>query len=244
MAISEEKDLTAVKLLAFIGMLFLGADAITYFYAAGTGTELYVLFGIIELVFAIVIFLGLNYWKLIPIKLPFTWWLLLIIGVVTIIFGFFNADYPAVTASWWAGTIVTMAALIDLFAEKRGWKASKMMALLGAAFGIYDCIIIFMGMAEVTGAGGSVPAIVALNGVFGLILAIVLIIIIFDLVDIKIPYEWWVLLIIGFVFFTWVTASAALMAGFYFIITGTSLVVVGWSGLLLLIAFLLKILDF
>jgi len=208
------------------------------------GTELYALFGIIELVFAIIIFLGLNYWELIPIKLPFTWWLLLIIGVVTIIFGFFNADYPAVTNSWWAGTIVTMAALIDLFAEKRGWKASKMMALLGAAFGIYDCIIIFMGMAEVTGAGGTVATSVALNGVFGLILAIVLIIIIFDLVDIKIPYAWWVLLIIGFVFFMWVWPTATAMSLLYTGITGTALVVVGWSGWLLLIAFVLLILDF
>ncbi len=239
-----EKDLTAVKLLAFIGMLFLGADAITYFYAAGTGTELYVLFGIIELLFAIVIFLGLNYWKLIPIKLPFTWWLLLVIGIVTIIFGFFNADYPAVTASWFAGTIVTMAALIDLFGEKKGWKASKIMATLGVAFGIYDCIIIFMGMAAITGAGGTVATNIVLDGVFGLIIAIVLIIVIFDLVDIKIPYEWWVLLIIGFVFFTWVAGSALAMAGWYSFINGTNLVIVGWSGWLLLIAFLLLILDF
>ncbi len=241
MAISEEKDLTAVKLLAFIGMLFLGADAITYFYAAGTGTELYVLFGIIELVFAIVIFLGLNYWKLIPIKLPFTWWLLLIIGIVTILFGFFNADYPAVTASWFAGTIVTMAALIDLLGEKKGWKASKMIALLGAAFGIYDCIIIFMGFGDYLPK--PVPASFSLNAVFGLILAIVLIIIIFDFVDIKIPYEWWVLLIIGFVFFTWVAGSAGIMAG-WLAFGGTNVVIVGWSGRLLLIAFLLLILDF
>jgi len=209
-----EKDLTAVKLLAFIGMLFLGADAITYFYAAGTGTELYVLFGIIELLFAIVIFLGLNYWKLIPIKLPFTWWLLLVIGIVTIIFGFFNADYPAVTASWFAGTIVTMAALIDLFGEKKGWKASKIMATLGVAFGIYDCIIIFMGMAAITGAGGTVATNIVLDGVF------------------------------GFVFFTWVAGSALAMAGWYSFINGTNLVIVGWSGWLLLIAFLLLILDF
>ncbi|MFW9999342.1 MAG: hypothetical protein ACFE9Q_08005 [Candidatus Hodarchaeota archaeon] len=236
---SEGEKLTAVKLLAFIGMLYLGLDAITYFYNTGTGTEINALWGILELAFAIIIFLGLNYWELMPIKLPFNWWILLIFGVVTIIIGFVGSEQ-----SWFTGTIVTMAALIDLFAEKRGWKASKMMALLGAAFGIYDCIIIFMGMAEVTGAGGTVSTGVVLNGVFGLIVAILLIIIIFDFVDIKIPYEWWVLLIFGFVFFWWVTSTATLMAASYTLITGTALVIVGWSGWLLLIAFVLLLLDF
>ncbi len=242
---SETEKLTAVKLLGFIGMLFLGWDAITYFYAAGTGTELFVLFGILELIFAIVIFLGLNYWELIPIKLPFTWWLLLVIGVVTLIFGFINdAPYGAMTQSWWTGAIIILAALIDLFAEKKGWKVSKIMATLGAAFGIYDCIAIFLGMGEVTGAGGTVATSVVLNGVFGLILAIILIIIIFDFIDIKIPYEWWVLLIIGIVFSWWVVGSATTMAGWYFFFTGNAIPIVGWSGQLLLIAFLLLILDF
>ena len=241
---SETEKLTPVKLLAFIGMLFLGWDAITYFYAAGTGTELYALFGIIELIFAIVIFLGLAYWELIPIKLPFTWWLLLVIGVITLIFGFFNADYGLVTQSWWTGAIIILAALIDLFADKKGWKASKIMATIGAAFGLFDCIVIFMGAAEFGGAGGTVPTNHILNGVFGLILAIVLIIIIIDKIDIKIPYEWWVLLIIGIVFSWWVVGSAGWGATWYLFFTGNAVPIVGWSGNLLLIAFLLLILDF
>ena len=239
---SEGEKLTAVKLLAYIGMLYLGLDAISYFYAAGTGTEILVLYGILELVFAMVIFLGLNYWELIPIKLPFNWWILLIIGVVTIVFGFL--DENAVANSWFTGTIVTMAALIDFIGGKKGWKASKMMALLGAAFGIYDSIIIFMGFEDYeTFTTTTVPAMFVLNAVFGLILAILLIIIIFDFVDIKIPYEWWVLLLIGFVFFIWVMNSALIMAGFL-ILGGTEVVIVGWSGWLLLIAFLLLVLDY
>ncbi|MFX1569400.1 MAG: hypothetical protein ACFFCV_13645 [Promethearchaeota archaeon] len=230
---SEGEKLTAVKLLAFIGMLFLGFDAFTYFSAAAVpGNELWALFGILELVFAIVIFLGLNYWELMPISLPFTWWILLVIGVVTIIFGFVG-----LAISYWAGAIVTSAALIDLLAEKQGWKASKMMALVGAGFAIYDCIIIFMGVGNI-GAPANTPVI--LNGVFGLILAIVLIIIIFDLVDIKIPWDWWVLLIIGFVFFTWVAGSATLANAFL----TNSAPIVGWSGRWLLISFLLLVLAF
>ncbi|MFX1503479.1 MAG: hypothetical protein ACFFDH_21125 [Promethearchaeota archaeon] len=230
---SEGEKLTAVKLLAFIGMLYLGFDAISYFYGSSiSGNELWVLYGIIELVFAIVIFLGLNYWEIMPISLPFTWWILLIIGVVTIIFGFL-----ASSISYWAGAIVTSAALIDLLAEKQGWKASKMMALVGAGFGIYDCIIIFMGMGNWV---GTVPTSVILNGVFGLILAIILIIIIFDLVDIKIPWDWWVLLIIGFVFFMWVGGSAGTANVF---LTNPA-PIVGWSGRWLLISFLLLVLAF
>ena len=241
MAMSEEKNFTAVKLLAIIGMLYLGFDAISYFYATGTGTEIYVLFGIIELVFAIVIFLGLNYWKLIPLKLPFTWWILLVIGVVTIIFGIADTVNASLANPYFTGIIVIMAALIDFFAEKKEWKASKIMALLGAGFGIYDCIIIFMGFTDYLPK--PVPARFALNGVFGILLAAVLIIIIFDLVDIKIPYEWWVLLIIGFVFFAWIVASATTMAG-WLIAGGTNVVIVGFSGRILLIAFLLLILDY
>ncbi len=230
---SEGEKLTPVKLLAFIGMLFLGFDAFTYFSTASVaGNELWALFGILELVFAIVIFLGLNYWELIPISLPFTWWILLVIGVVTIIFGFVG-----LAISYWAGAIVLSAALIDLLAEKQGWKVSKMMTLVGAGFGIYDCIIIFMGFGNLPTA---LQTPVILNGVFGLILAIILIIIIFDLVDIKIPWEWWVVLIIGFVFFTWVSGSAAAAN----VVLTDSAPIVGWSGNWLMISFLLLVLDF
>jgi len=232
---SEGEGLSGVKVLAMMGVLFLFWDAVAFFYGATPGNELFILWGILELVFAIVIFLGLKFWDLIPFSLPFTWWILLIIGVVTLIIGIVTQN--AVSNSYWAGTIVTMAGLIDLFGDRKGWKASKIMALLGAAFGIYDCIIIFMGSAIVV----STAAI--LNGVFGLILGIILIIIIFDLVDIKVPYEWWVLMIIGFVFFFWVISSALAMS-ILLAIAGTNLVIVGFSGMTILIAFVLLAMGF
>jgi hypothetical protein len=238
---SEGEGLTGVKLLAMMGVLFLFWDAVTFFYAVTPGNELFILWGILELVFAIVIFLGLKFWDLIPFSLPFTWWILLVIGVLTIIFGIITQN--AVSNSYWAGTIVTMAGLIDLFGEKKGWKASKMMALLGAAFGIFDCIVIFIGIGAVVGLGGTVAPNFYLEGIFGLILAIVLIILIFDLVDIKIPYEWWVLLIIGFVFFFWVIYSAIAMQ-VILALGGTTVILVGWSGMTILIAFVLRLLDF
>ncbi|MFX1308719.1 MAG: hypothetical protein ACFE8C_03405 [Promethearchaeota archaeon] len=230
---SEGEGLTGVKVLAMMGALFLFWDAVTYFYG---GIGINILWGILALLFAAVIFLGLKFWDVIPFSLPFNWWILLIIGVVSIIIGLTGSfGAGGSTSSYWSGTVVTMAALIDLFGERKGWKASKMMALLGAAFGVYDCIIIFM--------GGVLTVDAILNAVFGLILAVILIIIIFDLVDIKIPYEWWVLLVIGFVFFFWVVGSAV-VAQLALAFTGTIVILVGWSGMTILIAFVLLAMGF
>lgn len=225
----ETRELTAVKVLAMIGILYWFYDAIVYFVSYGTGTEIFILYGILELVFALYMFIAIKYWDLIPLKLPYFWWLLLLFGVITLIFG-----VVGLATSYFAGTIITMAALIEFFGGKKGWKASKMMALLGAALGIYDCIIIFYGGTLLP----VVPAEPIVAAVFGLIFAIILIILIFDLVDIRIPYAWWVLLIIGFMFFTWFSTYASV----YNLLVNVPLV--GWAGLIILIAFVLLAFGF
>lgn len=204
----ESRELSAMKIVGLIAVLFWFYDAVSYFqaYAAQvmlftTGDSLLILFGILELVFALYVFLALKYWELIPIKLPFFWWLLLILGVVTLIFGYLGG-----ALSYWAGTVAIMAALGNLFNEKKGWKVSKMWALLGAALGIYECILLFYAYSLAPAAD------LLVAGIFGLILCILLIIIIFDFVDIRIPYEWWVLLIIGFMFFSWISIYAGIVA--------------------------------
>ena len=238
---SEGEGLTGVKVLAMMGVLFLFWDAVTYFYG---GVGINILWGILALLFATVIFLGLKFWDLIPFSLPFTWWILLIIGVVSIIFGLMgNFGLGGSASSYWSGTIVTMAGLISLFGERKGWKASKMMALLGAAFGIFDCIVIFMGIGALAAAALPIATNLYLESIFGIVLAVVLIILIFDLVDIKIPYEWWVLLIIGFVFFFWVIISA-LALQVILALGGITVLLVGYSGMTILIAFVLLAMGF
>ncbi|MFX1302224.1 MAG: hypothetical protein ACFE9X_02580 [Promethearchaeota archaeon] len=227
----EKRELSGMVILALSAVLFWFFDSVMYFMAVGPGTELLILYGILELVFALYVFLGLALWDLIPIKVPFYWWLLVILGAVTLIFGYLGSFM-----SYWAGTLAIMAGLVEFFGGKKGWKANKMMALLGAALGIYECILLFYALSF----GWDTDYFLA--GLFGLILCIILIILIFDFVDIKIPYEWWVLLIIGFMFFAWISlysASVAFALGIPLVNYWGS-----WGGQVLLIAFILRLLDF
>jgi len=208
--VSTEK-ITAPKLLAFIGMLSTLALGISYFYSAGID-PLYVLWGIICLVIAFLIFASLKLIDFGPVKIPYQWWIILIFGVVLVLFAyFFIGNYlPAI--------LLCMAALIELIMQKKPYEASKMVALVGIGFSIYECFVLFL-------SGGIISIV---NGVFGLILLIILLLIIFDVVDFKVlDYSWWLVLIIGFVIFTWVSPFAA---GFP---------VVGYGGTIIVIAFLL-----
>jgi len=210
--VSTEK-ITAPKLLAFIGMLSTLALGISYFNIALVNPLLgiYFLWGIICLVIAFLIFVSLELIDFGPVKIPYQWWIILIFGVVLLLFAyFFIGNYlPAI--------LLCMAALIELIMEKKSYEASKMVLLVGIGFSIYECFVLFL----------SENLIYIINGVFGLILLIILLLIIFDVVDFKVlDYSWWLVLLIGFVIFTWVSPFAA----------GT---VVGYGGTIILIAFLL-----
>jgi hypothetical protein len=212
--VKTESKITAPKLLVFIGMLYTIALGITYFYAVNPFTAIYVLWGILCLVIAFLIFLTLDLISFGPLKIPYQWWIILIFGIILVIFGFFfgGGYFPAI--------LLIVAALIEIIMEKKPYKASKLVLLVGIGFSIYDCFVLFL----------SGNALFIVNGVFGLILLVLLIIVLFDLVDLKvIKYTWWVVLLIGFVIFTWVSPNAGgLLAGN--------------GGTLILIAFVLMVL--
>jgi hypothetical protein len=83
----ETREITAPKILLFIAMLFIFQEAIAYFYAAGADA-MFILYGIIGLVFVFIIFISLDLVSLGPVKLTYWWWLMVIIGVILIIFNF------------------------------------------------------------------------------------------------------------------------------------------------------------
>jgi len=207
----ERGEMTPTKLVLFIAMLLIFAQAIAYFYAAIL-LPIAILYGIICLVFVIIIFISLDLISLGPLKLPYFWWLMLIIGALLILFDYLN------DGSYLTGTIVILAVLMELIGEKMKLAGCKFMVFFGVLFGIWDCITIFIGYAP----GGELGLV---NGIFGLILMIILLILLFDFFDIKIPYNWWVLLIIAFVMYTFVDG----FAGGY--------PVTGFSGMILMIAF-------
>jgi hypothetical protein len=209
-----ESKITAPKLLVFIAMLYTIALAITYFYAPLGGFGLNILWGIICLVIAFLIFLTLDLISFGPLKIPYQWWIILIFGIILLIFGLF------LNASYFPAILLILAALVEIIMEKKPYKASKMVLLVGIGFSVYECFLLFL----------SGNTLLIVNGVFGLILLILLIIVLFDLVDLKvIKYTWWVVLLIGFVIFTWISPNAA------FFLAGN-------GGTLILIAFVLMVL--
>jgi hypothetical protein len=210
-----ESKITAPKLLAFIGMLYTLLLGINYFYSVTPFTAIYILWGILCLLIAFLIFVSLELIDFGPLKIPYYWWIMLIFGIVLILFAYFFIH------NYFPGILLLLAALIDLIMQKKPYKASKMMVLVGIGFSIYDCFLRFL--------SGSAISIV--NGIFGLILLILLIIVLFDLVDLKVlDYSWWFVLLVGFVIYMWVSMGLG----------GST--VGGYGGTLLLIGFLMMLL--
>ena len=209
-----ESKITAPKLVVFIGMLYTLALGINSYFYNVAANPLNILWGIICLVIVFLIFVSLELINFGPVKIPYQWWIILIFGIVLVlIVYFFGGDYfPAI--------LLLLGALIEVIMEKKPYKASKMVLLVGIGFSIYECFMLFL----------SGNALFIVNGVFGLILLVVLIIVLFDLVDLKvIHYTWWVVLLIGFIIFIWVSQYAGgLLAGN--------------GGTLILIAFVLMVL--
>ena len=208
--------MTPPKLILFISMLLIFAQAIAYFYAAG----LAILYGIICLVFVFIIFVSLDLIGLGPIKIPYWWWLMLIIGVLLIVFDIINGG------DYFTGILVLIAVLMELkIGDKLKLEGCKFVVFFGILFGIWDCIVIFMNFV----AGAELPLV---NAIFGLIILIILFILVFNLFDIKIPYKCWVVLIIAFVIYTFVQPWAISLNA-----VGTGYPVVGNGGIILMIGF-------
>ena len=214
---TSSQEISAPKIVAFIGILVLCQESVL---ALLNGVGLDILFGILGIIIAIVIFLSLKFIDLGPVKLPYYWWLTLIFGILFI--GLAWTTNPGVAGTfggakpYLGGVLLCIAGLTEILAEKKNILHSKLTAIVGAGFGIYEAINMFI----------LYTGIVLLNAVIGIIAAVILIIIVLDLIDIKIPYEWWVVLTLGFIIFTWVSPFFA-----------------GIGGIVIMISFILLILG-
>lgn len=168
--------LTTSKLVALCGALQTIIDSISAFNAGG----LAILGGVLGLIFAIFIFVSLQIVEIKKFKLPYEWWLLLVFGIILILLHFW------VAGSFLGGIILIIAAILELMIAKRTVSATRFVCAVGAGWTIYDGIFMFI-------AGG----IGIVSGIIGIILGVLLLISI--LVKGKIPFEWWTVLLIGFV---------------------------------------------
>ncbi|NVM18913.1 MAG: hypothetical protein HWN80_14450 [Candidatus Lokiarchaeota archaeon] len=201
---TSKVELSASRVVALIGILVLIRDSIFNFY---TPIWLFILLGVWGLIIAFVVFDSLEIIDFKKLKIPFIWWVLLIIGVVLILFEYL------VGPSYLAGILIITAAIIEILSQKKSYVASKIVALIGAGWLIYETIIYIM--------SGNISLIG--RAVVGIIFAIILLLTLYNKIDIKIPYSWWVVLIIGFVIFTWVSSV---------------------SGTIIMVAFILILMDF
>ena len=192
--------ISASKVVALIGTLILIRDSIGYFY---TRDVLTIIFGIVGLILAFIVFDSLNIIKFQKILIPFIWWFLLIIGLFLILIEYL------VGPNYLAGILMLIGAFIEFLSQKKPYPASRIVSLIGACYAIYEAVSSML--------GGNATAIA--TGILAIIFAIVLILTLTKL-DIKIPYTWWVVLIIGFVIFTWfyLVSGTIIMVAFILIL--------------------------
>lgn len=193
---TSKVGISASKVVALIGALVVIQVSIAYFYS---GNVINILYGVIGLIFVAIIFMSLEIVDLKKANIPYYWWILLIIGALLILFGYL------VGSGYLAGILVLIAALLELLSQKKTYSASKIVALIGACYAIYESIMLFL-------SGSIALAIV------GIVFAIVLILTLPAKIDVIIPYAWWVVLIIGFVIFTYVANDSGIIIMVAFIL--------------------------
>ncbi|MFX1448820.1 MAG: hypothetical protein ACFFCG_11910, partial [Promethearchaeota archaeon] len=79
---SSKVRISASKVVALIGTLILIRDSINHFYSV---VWLPILLGILGLIIAFLVFDSLEIIDFKKLKIPYIWWVLLIIGVVLIL---------------------------------------------------------------------------------------------------------------------------------------------------------------
>ncbi len=217
---ASTEELSGSKVAAFIGVLILCGESMTNFViysTAGLGGIFNLIYGLVSIILALVIFIMVAFIDLSPVKIPYLWWILAILGILLIVLAFFTTFQAP--KPYLGGVVVALAGVAELVinVQKRDLVASKFIAFSGAAFAIYESIMIFLLYTAV---------ITIVGAVFGIIFGVILIILVLDKIDIKIPYNWWVVLTIGFVIFTYVSpfysgiGGTVIMIAFILIIIG------------------------
>jgi hypothetical protein len=222
---TSKVGISASKVVALIGALVVIQVSIAYFYS---GNVINILYGVIGLIFVAIIFMSLEIVDLKKANISYYWWILLIIGALLILFGYL------VGSGYLAGILVLIAALLELLSQKKTYSASKIVALIGACYAIYESIMLFL-------SGSIALAIV------GIVFAIVLILTLPAKIDIKIPYAWWVVLIIGFVIFTYVANDSGIIIMVAFILIIGFVIftyVANDSGIIIMVAFILILMAY
>jgi len=192
----------ATKVVALMAALVLIREGIWLFW---NSSGINIFFGIMEIILAGILIIVLN---IVDFGVPFfkklfLWWIILILGILVLMFEIFASGYNILTAAstgfLLGGLLVVIAAILELVASKQKMKASQIVALFGAAYTIFEIILLFL-----TSSTSPLFTQNIYHGILGIIFVALLLISMQKKIDLKIKYEWWVVLIIGFVLFSWV----------------------------------------
>jgi hypothetical protein len=198
---SRKNNIVSSKFVAFIAVLVLIREAIAYFSSSVSHV---VIHGVVDLIIAAVIFISLQIVDLGKVKIPYKWLILLILGAILLLLTTILRFVFLYSGVFYLGpTLILLAFLIEFLDQKKSYSASKITILIGACIAVYESVMIFLNYSDIT----------IVNGIFGLIFAAVLILSMWDKIDIKIALTWSLVLTAGFVIFTWISTNYLGVAG-------------------------------
>ena len=148
---------------------------------------------------------------------------LLILGIVVILFEMLSINFNIGTAGALAvmlgGILVINAAVMEILIKKeKTMKPSKLVALFGIIITMIEVVYLF-----------AAPSLSTIwDGIVGIIVITLLLLSMYDKIKF-IPYQWWMVLILGFILYGWVSPIG----------TGA----IGTGGTIILISFILMLLE-
>jgi len=215
---SSKLELSAPKLVAIVALLIVFKEGVDFFWLYATLGPVYLGIGILEIVMAAVILLAIIA-QIVDLKVEilkklYHWVVLLIIGIIVIIIELWGNNFSILSALYTGtllgGILVIIAALIELLADKN---TSKLMLLIAAIWAIVEAVVLFIAVAQNT------PGLVGIKsynatqavyyGVIAIICAVLLLLVLQEKVNVKLKLDWWLVLIIGFILYTWVAPGVA-----------------------------------
>ncbi len=126
---------------------------------------------------------------------------LLILGVIILLFEFMGTSFAVgltgTDSNLLGGILLIIAGIMEALKNKN-MKASKLMCLIGCAFAVLNIITLF--------ATATVSSIY--DGIVGIIVVILLLLSMFEKIKF-IPYEWWMVFILGFILWAYLPNGIA-----------------------------------
>lgn len=153
---------------------------------------------------------------------------LLILAALTILFESLTtlSSWPNISAQVYisvllGGVLLVIAAILEIIKDKKSIKPSKFTCLVGCGYAILEALVLFLAM-PITFPN-------YWDGVIALIVVVILLLAMFNKIKV-VPYEWWMVLILGFILWGWVNPIGSVSGG-------------GVGGSLVLISFILMLLE-